>query len=196
MVLPAWWIFYLQCQVVTGSFIVTMIFIVFALQTMPGQYHYNPFFSLLTQISISLRYNCEVTSLQQVIYSKPNFAKMCFTRNWRYLIVNFIVILNIILHWRDWCIFLRKHEVIIVNIFRMHTSWQWFMIVHPWAKVLGLFFARVKSSKYFGGIATKIWHFVIWSVLSNLSIFQILVLIRYASVGIKDEPESKNSMFT
>ena len=26
--------------------------------------------------------------------------------------------------------------------------------------------------------------------------FKILVLIRYASVGIKDEPESKNSMFT
>ena len=88
MVLPPWWIFDLQCQVGIGSFIVTMIFIVFTLQTMPGQYHYNPFFSLWTQISISSHFYCEVTSLQQVIYSKPNSEKMCFIINWRYLIVN------------------------------------------------------------------------------------------------------------
>ena len=45
-------------------------------------------FSLLTQISISSHFYCELTSLQQVIYSKPNSAKLCFTRNWRYLTVN------------------------------------------------------------------------------------------------------------
>ena len=50
-----------------------------------------------------------------------------------------IVILNIILHWQDWCIFFRKHEVIIVNIFRMHTSWQWFMIVHNNMSPLNIF---------------------------------------------------------
>ena len=43
-VLPAWWIFDLQGEVGIGNFIVTMMFIVFTLQTMPGQYHYNPIF--------------------------------------------------------------------------------------------------------------------------------------------------------
>ena len=34
------------------------------------------------------------------------------------------------------------------------------------------------------------------SVVCNLYIFLISVLIRYASVGIKDEPECKIAMFT
>ena len=32
--------------------------------------------------------------------------------------------------------------------------------------------------------------------INQFIIYLILVLIRYASVGIKDGPESKNSMFT
>ena len=69
-------------------------------------------------------------------------------------------------------------------------------MVHPWAKVLGLLFERVKFSNWSLGIATEIGHFVIWIVLKNSSNFQILMSIRYASVGIKNEPESKNAMFT
>ena len=34
------------------------------------------------------------------------------------------------------------------------------------------------------------------SVLYNLYIFLIPVLIRYASTGIKDEPECESAMFT
>ena len=129
MVLPAWWIFDLQCQVGIGSFIVTMIFIVFALQTMPGQYHYNPFFPcelrFLYLYTIIMKWlPCDKWFIQNQILQK---LWIC------------IVILNIILHWRDWCISLRKHERIIVNIFWMHTSLQWFMIVHNNMSPLNIF---------------------------------------------------------
>ena len=39
------------------------------------------------------------------------------------------------------------------------------------------------------GLLQKMWHFVIWTVLNNLSVFE------FFGVGIKDQPESKNSMF-
>ena len=45
-------------------------------------------------------------------------------------------------------------------------------------------FLRVKFSNKSFGIATKMLHFVIWTVLSILLFFKFLVLIRYASVGI------------
>ena len=128
MVLPACWIFDLQCQVGIGSFIVTMIFIVFTLQTMPGQYNYNPFFPcelrfLYFHTFIVKWLPCNKWFILNQILQKCVSPEIEDILSWIW-----IAILNIILRWQDWCIFFRKHEVI--NIFWMHTSWQWFMIVH------------------------------------------------------------------
>ena len=137
MVLPAWWIFDLQCQVGIGSFIVTILF--FTLQTMPGQYHYNPFlpyelrFLYLHNIIVKWL-PCNKWFIQNQILQKYVSPEIEDILSWIC-----IVILNIILHWQDWCIFLRKHEVIIIDIFRMHTSWQWFMIVHNNMSPLNIF---------------------------------------------------------
>ena len=107
-----------------------MIFIVFTLQTMPGQYHYNPFFPcelrfLYLHTFIVKWLPCNKWFIQNQILQKCVSPEIEDIPPWIC-----IVILNIILRWQDWCIFFRKHEVIIVNIFWMHTSWQWFMIVH------------------------------------------------------------------
>ena len=139
MVLPAWWIFDLRCQVGIGSFIVTMIFIVFMRQTMPGQYHYNLFFPcelrfLYLHTFIVKWLPCNKWFIQNQILQKCVSPEIEDIPSWIC-----IVILNIILHWQDWCIFFRKHEVIIVNIFWMHTSWQWFMIVHNNMSPLNIF---------------------------------------------------------
>ena len=136
MVLPAWWIFDLQCQVGIGSFIVTMIFIVFTLQTMPGQYHYNPFFPCELRFPYLHTFivkwlPCNKWLIQNQILHKCVSPEIEDILSWIC-----IVILNVILRW---CIFFRKHEVIIVNIFCMHTSWQWFMIVHNNMPLLNIF---------------------------------------------------------
>ena len=115
--LPAWWIFDLQRQVGIGSFIATMMFIVFTLQTMPGQYRYNPvspcelrFLHLHTIIVKWLPGN--KWFIQKQTLHKCVSPEIDDILSWIC-----IAILNIILHWQDWCVFLRKHEVIIVNIF-------------------------------------------------------------------------------
>ena len=56
-----------------------------------------------------------------------------------------------------------------------------------------------KFSDFFlhvSNLQIKIWHIVILSIVCNLYNSFISVLIRYASVGIKDEPEYKSAILT
>ena len=68
--------------------------------------------------------------------------------------------------------------------------------VHPWAKIFGLFLVRVKSSNWTFCVATNIWHIQMLSVVCILCNLWISVLIRLASVGIKNEPGRESAMFT
>ena len=123
----------LQAEVGIGSFIITVMLIVFTLQT--SHYHYNQDFP------------CELftLSLWNGFLATSNLFKteLCIHELHCQLKIPYhkyvSQYVNIILNWQDWCLFLRKHEVIILTIFRIHTSWQWFIIVHDNTSPLNIF---------------------------------------------------------
>ena len=122
----------------------------------------NPVFSLWTQICYFFtHYYCEVTFSQRVIYSKPNSASMCFAGNWRYLIMT--IYLNIEYHTSltRLMLVLRKHEVIIVTILQMHTSWQWFMIAHDNTSPLNIF-GELYCKGYFSLFLLLLLYVFVW----------------------------------
>ena len=100
-VLPAWGIFYLQCQFGMGCFIVTMMFIVFTLQTMPGQYRYNPV------VPCELRFLCLHTIIVKWLPGNKWFIQnqtlhKCVSPEIGDILSWIcIAIVNIILHWQD-----------------------------------------------------------------------------------------------
>ena len=137
-------------------------FIVFILQTLPGQYHYNPVFSPVDSDFLNLQTIIIKWLPCNTWFIQTEFCiNVCSPEIEDILSWICIVVLNIIVYWQDSCLFLRKHEVIIVAIFQMHTSWQWFMIVHDNTSQLNIL-GELYCKGYFSLFLLLLWYVFVW----------------------------------